>query len=98
MLEIVFLARAEEDVLMAWDRYEVIGAGLGDAFEEAIGAALHRVARFPESAPIYHQRFRRLLVRRFQHGVFYAVEGRRLVVRAVLDLRQDSVEIRKRLR
>jgi plasmid stabilization system protein ParE len=97
MLEVVFVARAQEDLFAAWDRYEQIGTGLGDAFEEAVAAALDQAARFPESAPVYHQPFRRLLVRQFQFGIFYAVEGRRLVVRALLDLRQDADEIQKRL-
>jgi hypothetical protein len=44
----------------------------------------------PESAPVYAGEFKRLLVRRFDHGIFYRVHGARIVVTALLDLRQDQ--------
>lgn len=33
----------------------------------------------------------------FNYGVFYSVEGQRVMVHAILDLRQDPVAIRRRL-
>jgi hypothetical protein len=67
--------------------------GLGDRFEAEVRAVLLRIAELPESAPIYTGEFRRLLVRRFEHGVFYRIQGTRIVVTAVLDLRQDPAAI-----
>ena len=58
---------------------------------------LARIVELPESAPVYAGEFRRLLVRRFEHGIFYRVHGARIVVTAVLDLRQDPAKIRERL-
>ena len=78
-------------------RYEEILPGLGDRFEAEVRAALLRTVELPESAPVYAGEFRRLLVRKFDHGIFYRIHGSRIVVTAVLDLRQDPSTIRRRL-
>jgi plasmid stabilization system protein ParE len=79
------------------DEYEEILPGLGDRFEAEVRAALLRTVELPESAPVYAGEFRRLLVRKFDHGIFYRIHGARIVVTAVLDLRQDPTTIRRRL-
>jgi plasmid stabilization system protein ParE len=94
-VEIVFLRGAEADLFAAWVRYEEALPGLGDRFEAEVRAVLLRIAELPESAPIYAGEFRRLLVRRFEHGVFYRIQGTRIVITAVLDLRQDPTAIRR---
>jgi plasmid stabilization system protein ParE len=96
-VEITFLRGAETDLLAAWVRYEEALPGLGDRFEAEIRAALLRIVELPESAPIYAGEFRRLLLRRFEHGIFYRIHGARIVITAVLDLRQDPTTIRRRL-
>lgn len=96
-MEVIFLRGAEADLLAAWMRYEEILPGLGDRFEAEVRAALLRTVELPESAPVYAGEFRRLLVRKFDHGIFYRIHGTRIVVTAVLDLRQDPTTIRRRL-
>ena len=96
-MEVIFLRGAETDLLEAWIRYEEIFPGLGDRFEAQVRVALLQIAELPESAPVYAGEFRRLLVRRFEHGIFYRIDGARIVVTAVLDLRQDPTTIRRRL-
>ncbi len=96
-MEIVILAGAETELFEAWKRYEELMPGLGDRFDGAVRGALNIAAQFPESAPRYAGEFRRLLVRRFMHGIFYRVHSQRLVVTAVLDLRLDPSVIRRRL-
>src|SRR5580704_12190024 len=59
-------------------RYEEILPGLGERFEVEVPAALFRTVELPESAPIYAGEFRRLLVRRFDHGIFYCIHGSRI--------------------
>ena len=76
-------------------RYEEILPGLGDRFEAEVRAALLRTVELPESAPVYAGDFRRLLVRKYDHGIFYRIHGARMVVTAVLDLRQDPTTIRR---
>jgi len=78
-------------------RYEEILPGLGDRFEAEVRASLFRTVELPESAPVYAGEFRRLLVRKFDHGIFYRIQGTRIVVTAVLDLRQDPTTIRRRM-
>ena len=92
-MEIIFLRGAEADLFAAWVRYEEALPGLGDRFEAEVRAVLLRIAELPESAPIYTGEFRRLLVRRFEHGVFYRIQGTRIVITAVLDLRQDPTAL-----
>jgi plasmid stabilization system protein ParE len=96
-VEVIFLRGSESDLLAAWVRYEEVLPGLGDRFEAEVRAALLRIVELPESAPIYAGEFRRLLVRRFDHGIFYRIHGARIVITAVLDLRQDPTTIRRRL-
>ena len=96
-MEVIFLQGAEADLLAAWMRYEEILPGLGDRFEADVWTALLRTVELPESAPVYAGEFRRLLVRKFDHGIFYRIHGARIVVTAVLVLRQDPTIIRRRL-
>jgi plasmid stabilization system protein ParE len=97
-VEIAFLRGAEDDLFNAWVSYEEVLPGLGDRFEKEVRLALDRLRVFPESAPVYKGEFRRLLVPRFQHGIFYRIHGARVVVTAVLDLRQDPIAIGERLK
>ena len=62
-----------------------------------LDVAFGRLRDFPEIAPSFHNGYRRLLVHGFPYGVFYTIEGRRIVVAGVMDLRQDPTSIRKRL-
>lgn len=90
-MEVTFFAGAEADLFAAWVRYEELLPGWGTVSRPKYGRT------WPESAPIYAGEFRRLLVRRFEHGIFYRIHGARIVVTAVLDLRQDPAKIRERL-
>ena len=97
-MEVILLRGAEEDLWAAWVHYEEIQPGLGDAFEDELRRALAQIATYPESAPVYSGHFRRLLVRRFEHGIFYRVHGQRIVITAILGLRQSTETIKRRLK
>ena len=60
--------------------------------------AFGQLRTFPEIAPAFHESYRRLLVHGFPYGIFYMIEGRRIIVSGVMDLRQDPDIIRRRLR
>ena len=96
-MELLILARAEAEVLENQARLEDLTPGLGDRFSVRVEEALDRILDFPESGPVYSGAFRRLLVRDFPFGIFYSLEGRRAVVQALLDLRQDPRSIHRRL-
>lgn len=97
MSELIVLVRAEAEVIEAQARLEDASPGLGDRFNARVEEGLDRLERHPECAPVYSGPFRRLLVRDFPFGIFYSIEGRRVMVQAVVDLRQDPRGIRRRL-
>ena len=69
----------------------------GVEFMQAVEAHLARLAVFPLLAPVYHGKIRRRVMHRFPYGVFYESHPTRIIVMAVLDLRQDPEHIRRRL-
>ena len=78
-------------------RLEDARAGLGERFYRTLDLALERLRQHPELAPVYRGSSRRLVLKPFGLGVFYAIEGDRLMVGAILDLRQDPQSIQRRL-
>ena len=97
-MELLLLARAEAEVLETQARLEDAVAGLGERFNLRVEEALDQLIGFPQSGSVYAAPFRRVLVRDFPFGIFYSIEGRRIVVQAVLDLRQDPQAIERKLR
>ena len=98
MSELVFLFSADADIQTAYEFYEAYQEGRGEVFMRHLDAALERLHIFPEIAPPIHEGHRRLLVHGFPYGVFYTLEGRRIIIAGVIDLRQDPEVIRRRLR
>ena len=98
MTDVFLLAGAEADLLEHYSRYEDVHPGLGDRYYNRVQDGLRLVCDFPEIAPSYAKPFRRLLLAGFPVGVFYVIEGRRVVVHAMLDLRQSPKTIMHRLK
>ena len=98
MSELVFLFSADADIQTAFEFYETCQAGRGAVFMRYLDVAFGRLRTFPEIAPMFHESYRRLLVHGFPYGIFYTIEGRRIIVSGVMDLRQDPGIIRQRLR
>ncbi len=97
-LRVDFLAGAETDSQAAFNRLEEAREGLGVKFTEAVDRYLARIADFPHIAPVYLRRLRRQVMQWFPYGIFYEPYTTRIVVVALLDLRQDERTIRRRLR
>lgn len=97
MSELVFLFSADSDIQTGYAFCEDHQAGRGEIFMRHLDLAFGRLRTFPEIAPVFHKTYRRLLVPGFPYGIFYSIEGRRIIVSAVLDLRQDPEMIRRRL-
>lgn len=89
MHEIVLLRAAEAELLEA----SLTG---GERCAVALESGLHQLALQPYSGPTFSGSFRRLVADR-HWGIFYAVGSRRVMVTAILDLRQDPARIRQRL-
>jgi len=62
-----------------------------------LDAALTLLRTHPEIAPVYAGPYRRMLIRDFPYGIFYQAQATRIVVAAVMDLRQDPETIRRKL-
>ena len=97
-MELILLRGAEEDLWSAWEHYEQIQPGLGEGFEAEVLRTLAQIAYHPESAPFYAGKFRRVSVRRIKHGILYRVYIQRIVVTAILGLRQSTETIERRLK
>jgi plasmid stabilization system protein ParE len=96
-LRVEFLSRADADLQEAFDRFENCREGFGVEFMMAVDAYLARIAAFPEIAPIYLESVRRQVMQRFPYGIFYEPQPARILITAILDLRQDEQLILRRL-
>lgn len=59
--------------------------------------ALTLLRHHPEMAPVYAGSYSRMLIRDFPYGIFYQPQPTRIIIAAVMDLRQDPQTIRKKL-
>ena len=100
MLEVVFLLAAEVDVQGAYEWFEGQREGRGDQFLRHLRQLEVLLAANPGmgvSLGRGKRGIRKLLMPRFDHGIFYTVEGRRIMVAAVIDLRRDPAYIQSRI-
>jgi len=97
-LPIEFLLGADTELQEIFNRFEDYREGFGVEFIAVVDAYLARLSVFPESAPIYIDTIRRQIIQRFPYGIFYQVHPTRILVIAILDLRQDEERIFQRLR
>lgn len=95
MSGVIWLAAAERDVQRLYERAEEWNGG--DAFLDRLEKCTRPLHSFPSLAPVFSGEIRRLLLARDSLGVFYAVEGMRIVILRVSDLRQDPKMIRRKL-
>ncbi len=90
--EIILLQGAQGDLLSIY-------AAQGERTYLRVDQALGILALFPEAGPVhFKKRIRRLIVSRTHFGIFYSVTGNRVLVGAVMDLRQAPQVIKGRLR
>jgi len=92
-----FLSGADADLQNIFNRFEDYREGFGAEFIAVVDAYLARISTFPEIAPIYVEKVRRQVMSGFPYGIFYEIYPARILVAAILDLRQDESTIRQRL-
>ena len=85
----VFRPRARSQVLAARDWYAEQAVGLELEFARAVEAAIGAVERNPVAFPEVEPGIRRILLRRFPFGLYYAVQEDRIVVHACYHLRRE---------
>ena len=97
MTNLILLLQADLDIQAAFERYEEFQAGRGEVLMRQLDAALTLLRKHPEIAPVYAGSYRRMLVRDFPYGIFYVAQPTRIIVTAIMDLRQDPQAIRRKL-
>ena len=96
MAEIIWTLAASQDLQNVFESLERMRPGAGEAFVMNIEAQLELVKLFPRMNRLYLPPFRKLRLIGI-YGLFYAVENRGIVVHAVVDLRRDIANLRRRL-
>ena len=97
MTTVLALSGAESQLIDLYNKFEDWREGLGDSFDNDYRDACSMLATHPEIGPRYEGRLRRLLMLKWQIGLFYAIEGNRVLIHAALDVRQSPENIRRRL-
>ncbi len=97
MTDLILLLQADLDIQAAFSRYEDYQEGRGEVFMRQLDAAFTLLRQHPEIAPVYAGPYRRMLIREFPSGIFYQTQPLRIVVSAIMDLRQDPQTIRRKL-
>ena len=97
-LPVEFLSGADADSKLLSIGLRIAAKDLVWKFMAAVEAHLTRLAAFPLLAPVYHETVRRQVMLGFPDGIFYEPHPTRLIVIAILDLRQAPEQIRRRLR
>ncbi len=91
-----FLLGADIDLQDAFNRYEDYRNGLGAEFLTVVNVYLTRITIYPDIAPRFLGKIRRQVMRRFPYGIFYEAQPTRIIVGAIMDLRQDDRRILRR--
>ncbi len=89
--EVVLLQAAQADYLEAYERG-------GERFDQQVETGLELLAAFPEIAPKFRTKYRRLVLAKIGYGVFYQFTGRRVIISAILHLSQEPKRINDRLK
>lgn len=88
-MKVRVLSCAEREFREAVDFYNDERPGLGYEFAEEVQRTLDRISAFPEAWPLFSQRARRCIVRRFPYGVLYQVRADCVVVVALLHMKRS---------
>jgi plasmid stabilization system protein ParE len=95
-MEVVVLSGAEADLD---EIYHQIGESAGERLLLTLDRKLELLRTFPRLAPPRLQaKVRRVKIGRTAFGLFYTIEGRRLMVVAVQDLRKDPSALARIIR
>jgi plasmid stabilization system protein ParE len=88
-------ARSELRAAVRW--YNGKRSGLGREFNDEVKRATKRIAEFPEAWPHISQNARRFLLTRFPYGLIYLVEGKTILIVAVMHLSRNPITWQRRL-
>ena len=95
MREIVILLGAQIDLQDCYERQPSVART--EQFEKELRSAYSQLATFSFSTRHFEAGFRRYVFSDFPYGLFYVVEGNRVMIHAALDTRLPLDVIRRRL-
>lgn len=95
--ELIILRGAEADLLEIYSRYLNRDENAANRFYNFVDSRLELLRGSPELGPPFTAAIRRLVLVEYPYGIFYSLAGTRLLVLAILDLRQNPARIRERL-
>ena len=96
-MKIVIQSSALADLADGFDFYERNEPGLGSYFLDSLYADIDLLKFYAGIHMIHFGKYHRLLSKKFPYGIYYLVEENTALVRAVLDLRRDPEQIKRRL-
>lgn len=95
-MKVDFVSAAERELDEAVAYFEAQRAGLGLLFAAEVAAAVARIEAYPRAWQRMPGGVRRCLLRKFQYGLVYRVQGDTAVVYAVMHLRRRPTYWRSR--
>ena len=81
---LILRPEAEEDLLDAYRWYDERVSDLGLRFLESVERTLTQVENNPQAFAEVHEGVRRALIRAFPYGVYFSLEGERIVILAIV--------------
>lgn len=95
--KLILAPEEEQDIAEAYSWYEGHRTGLGEEFLSCVEACSEAIRRTPDMHPVVHESYRRSLVRRFPHVIFYEHEEGIVTVYGVFHTSRDPNKWRQRL-
>lgn len=96
-MKIRILDAARQDLVSGFRFYEAQETGLGSYFLDSLFADIDSLVVFSGMHLKIDGTFHRMLAKRFPFAVYYRIEGKTVLVYAVLDCRRRPAWNRKRL-
>lgn len=96
-MNVRFLEVAGQELDEAVSYYNLQSPGLGDAFVLEVVSAIDRIRRFPNAWHPIGNEVRRCRLRRFPHGLIYALENDEILILAVAHGKREPRYWRDRL-
>lgn len=84
-----FHPEAIEEYLAAVSYYADISPRLAKSFVNAIDSGIDEILAYPKAWRIVEDDVRRYLIKRFPFGIYYCIEGDRIMIYAVMHMSRD---------
>jgi hypothetical protein len=88
-MNVRFLQIAKLELDDAVSYYNRERPGLGYEFLWEVFFAIDRIKQFPQAWPVFYQKTRRCLIRRFPYGIIYILENDLVLIFAIAHLHRE---------